>query len=134
MKKINKYIIVCMLFSFCLSNTVAQTKGNISDIRSNWYIEVGAGAQVLFSADASKLSFGDRITPSISVAGGKWFSPYWGTRVQVQGYSFNGNSTTNGLYLGNFVYLHFHRDIRIFAFSHSDCISQHFSVNCACCG
>ena len=67
MKKINKYIIVCMLFSFCLSNTVAQTKGNISDIRSNWYIEVGAGAQVLFSADASKLSFGDRITPSISV-------------------------------------------------------------------
>lgn len=66
MKKINKYIIVCMLFSFCLSNTVAQTKGNISDIRSNWYIEVGAGAQVLFSADASKLSFGDRITPSIS--------------------------------------------------------------------
>ena len=101
MKKINKYIIVCMLFSFCLSNTVAQTKGNISDIRSYWYIEVGAGALVLFSADASKLSFGGRITPSISVAGGKWFSPYWGTRVQVQGYSFNGNSTTNGLYLGN---------------------------------
>ena len=90
MKKINKYIIVCMLFSFLSFRTLLlRLRGNISDIRSNWYIEVGAGAQVLFSADASKLSFGDRITPSISVAGGKWFSPYWGTRVQVQGYSFN---------------------------------------------
>lgn len=57
MKKINKYIIVCMLFSFCLSNTVAQTKGNISDIRSNWYIEVGAGAQVLFSAGCIETQF-----------------------------------------------------------------------------
>lgn len=101
MKKINKYIIVCMLSSLCLLNTVAQTKGNISDIRSNWYIEMGVGTQVLFSADASKLNFGDRITPSISVTGGKWFSPYWGIRVQIQGYSFNGNSSTNGLYLGN---------------------------------
>ena len=48
MKKINKYIIVCMLSSLCLLNTVAQTKGNISDIRSNWYIEMGVGAQVCF--------------------------------------------------------------------------------------
>ncbi|MEI3343075.1 MAG: hypothetical protein V8R52_14020 [Coprobacter fastidiosus] len=44
------------------------------EYRSNWYIEVGAGAQVLFSADASKLSFGDRISPSISVAGVMVFS------------------------------------------------------------
>ena len=53
MKKINKYIIVCMLSSLCLLNTVAQTNGNISDIRSKWYIEMEVGAQVLFSADAS---------------------------------------------------------------------------------
>ncbi|MFR3548843.1 MAG: hypothetical protein ACLTTW_00265, partial [Coprobacter sp.] len=62
MKKMNKYIIVCVLSSLCFLNTVAQTKGNRSDIRSNWYIEMGVGAQVLFSTDASKLSFGDRIT------------------------------------------------------------------------
>lgn len=71
------------------------------DIGSNWYLEAGAGAQVLFSKDASSLNFGDRITPSFSLTGGKWFSEYWGLRLQLQGYSFNGYSTVNGIYLGN---------------------------------
>lgn len=72
-----------------------------SSIRDNWYIEVGGGIQVLFSKDASILDFGKRITPSISITGGKWFSPYWGVRLQAQGYSFNGFSTTDGIYVGD---------------------------------
>lgn len=103
MKKINKYILSGALCTLCISNGFARAEGNAEpmDIRSNWYIEIGAGAQLLFSADASKLDFGKRITPSLSLTGGKWFSPYWGTRFQIQGYGFNGNSTTDGIYLND---------------------------------
>lgn len=71
------------------------------DINKNWYIEAGAGVQTLFSKDASGLSFGKRVTPAFALTGGKWFSPYWGIRLQMQGYSWNGYSTTDGIYLGN---------------------------------
>ena len=60
MKKINKYILSGALCTLCISNGFARAEGNAEpmDIRSNWYIEIGAGAQLLFSADASKLDFG----------------------------------------------------------------------------
>jgi hypothetical protein len=67
----------------------------------DWYIEAGGGAQLLFSSDASDLKFSKRITPAISLTGGKWFSPYWGVRLQIGGYSLNGNSSPFGLYLAD---------------------------------
>lgn len=69
--------------------------------KGNWYIEIGGGAQILFSKDASMLEFGDRITPSLSLTGGKWFSPFWGVRLQAQGFSYNGFSTANSIYVKN---------------------------------
>lgn len=77
--------------------------------KGNWYIEIGGGVQTLFSKDANKLAFGKRVTPSVSFTGGKWFSPYWGARLQLQGFSYHGFSTTDGVYLGdplnnNFIY------------------------------
>lgn len=80
-----------------------QPKKN--SIGTDWYIEVGGGAQVLFTKDASILDFGKRITPAISITGGKWFSPFWGARIQAQGYSFNSFSTTReGIYVNNPLY------------------------------
>lgn len=78
-----------------------STSDRWDDIASNWYLEAGAGAQILFSKDATMLSFGKRITPSLSLTGGKWFSKYWGLRLQLQGYEFNGYSTTDGIYLSD---------------------------------
>ncbi len=73
-----------------------------SSAATDWYIEVGGGIQVLFNKDAGILDFGKRITPSISITGGKWFSPFWGARIQAQGYSFNSFSTTEeGIYVAN---------------------------------
>lgn len=63
---------------------------------NNWYIEAGGGAQILFSKNAGLLDFGDRITPSVSLTVGRWFSPYWGIRVQAQGYQMNGLAVADG--------------------------------------
>ena len=103
MEKISKYILAATLCVCCLSSGFAQTdlKTEQTYTRPNWYIEAGGGAQLFFSSDASKLDFKDRITPAVSLTVGKWISPYWGLRLQAQGYSFNGNSTTEGLYLGD---------------------------------
>ena len=70
-------------------------------LAKNWYVEAGAGAQVLFADDASGLGFGQRLTPSLSVAAGKWFSPYWGMRLQARGYGFNGNTGMGGIYVAD---------------------------------
>lgn len=94
------------LFLLCASALAGEKTKNDGGANkvftgSNWYIEVGGGAQVLFSKDASFLDFGKRVTPAISITGGKWLSPFYGIRLQVQGYSFNGFSTTEGVYVGD---------------------------------
>ncbi len=105
MKKRNIPILAGILLSGLLSPLHAQTSDDRmpdskwDDINSNWYLEAGIGIQAMFSKDASSLSFGKRVTPSFSLSGGKWFSPYWGLRVQLQGYSLNGYNTTDGIYL-----------------------------------
>lgn len=88
---------------------IEDPKGTVqpkkSSVGSDWYIEAGGGAQVFFAKDAGILDFGKRITPSISITGGKWFSPYWGARIQAQGYSFNSFSTTReGIYVNDPLY------------------------------
>ena len=67
----------------------------------NWYIEAGGGAQILFSDDASRLDLQDRITPSVSLTLGKWFSPYWGLRLQGGGWELHGFNGIKGNYIGD---------------------------------
>lgn len=85
------------LFSQQQSAGVERKKATIN----NWYIEAAGGAQILFSTDAGNLTFGERITPSISITGGKWFSPYWGVRLQVDGFDLNGFSAMGGTYIAD---------------------------------
>ncbi len=47
---------------------------------SNWFITVNGGAQTLFGDYDEKGSFGKRITPSVDLAVGKWFTPGLGLR------------------------------------------------------
>lgn len=67
----------------------------------NWYVEIGAGTQLLFGQDAAQLAFGQRLTPLLSLTGGRWFNPWWGVRLQASGYALNGFSAAQGLYLGD---------------------------------
>jgi len=79
------------------NNIVCDT----NSFKDNLYIETNLGSQLLFSKDAGNLTVKQRFTPSFSVTGGKWFSPFWGLRLQMQGYSLNGFSTVDGLYIAD---------------------------------
>jgi len=64
----------------------------------NFYIEAGGGSQILFSKDVENLDNKQRLTPSLSLSVGKWFSGTFGAGIKFQGYSLNGFSTTEGTY------------------------------------
>lgn len=67
--------------------------------QDEWFIEAGGGIQTTFSRDASMLDFGKRLTPLYTIGVGKWFNSLYAVRLQVGGYSLNGMSTSEGLYL-----------------------------------
>lgn len=57
---------------------------------SNWFISVGAGGQVYFGDHDRQAKFGDRISPALDIAVGKWFSPEIGVRLMYSGLSVKG--------------------------------------------
>ena len=66
----------------------------------NWFISVGGGAQVYFGDHNRQMSFGDRLSPALDIAVGKWFTPGIGVRLMYSGLSLKGatqnESHTNG--------------------------------------
>ena len=89
---INKMMLLggLLLFSVTIFAQESTEENQKSQWEHNWYIEVGGGAQTLFSKNANMLQFEDRIAPFVSLTGGRWFSPYMGIRIQGQGYGMNG--------------------------------------------
>lgn len=81
------------------STTVLNAGANY--LKNNWYVEIGGGIQCLNSEDASKLSSSDRYSSSFSISTGKWVSPAFGIRMQIQAYTMNGLSSTKGIYLAD---------------------------------
>lgn len=87
----NKKTIISLVLG-CISVLPASAQ-------NGWFVEAGGGVQTIFSSDASKLNFGKRLTPSYTIGVGKWITPAYALRLQVGGYSLNGMSTSEGLYL-----------------------------------
>lgn len=89
----------------------------------NWFISLGGGASVLFGHDDNAGKFGDRISPTLNVAVGKWFTPGLGLRLQysglqAKGFSYDkggdyvvGNITDGGYYKQKFDYMNLHGDV-----------------------
>lgn len=67
----------------------------------NWYTELSIGGNVLFSKDARLNNGINNLTPNITIAAGKWFSPYLGARIQIEGYSAAAGSSAYGSYIGD---------------------------------
>ena len=101
MKKIIFIIATIFIPFFLLAQSEELTKEKEDCIVNDWFIGLSAGSQILFSSDAENLNFNQRLTPIISLSGGKWFSPYWGARLQISGYSMNGFSTLEGRYIAD---------------------------------
>ena len=89
----------------------------------NWFFSLGGGAQVLFGNDDHVGKFRDRISPTLNVALGKWFTPGLGLRLQysglqAKGYTYNetgnyvkGGPLADGTYKQKWDYMNLHGDI-----------------------
>ena len=91
---------------------------------SNWFVSAGAGAQVYFGDHDREAKFGNRISPALDIAVGKWFSPEIGVRLMYNGLSAKGatrwgqaHSTGDqvdgwgiGMYKSKFKYFNFQVD------------------------
>ena len=91
---------------------------------SNWFVSAGAGVQMYFGDHDNNLKFGKRLSPSLDIAVGKWFSPEIGVRLMYNGLSAKGatrwgvaHSTgdlvegwNSGLYKSKFNYFNFQID------------------------
>ena len=64
----------------------------------NWFFSIGGGAEALFGDNDHVGKFRDRISPTLNVAVGKWFTPGLGLRLQysgLQGRGFAGSETAD---------------------------------------
>ena len=102
----------------------SKYKVETNNFWGNWFISVGAGAQIYFGDHDKQLKFGNRLSPALDIAIGKWFSPEIGVRLMYNGLSARGatrwgesHSTGdqvdgwgNGLYKSKFNYFNIHAD------------------------
>ena len=56
----------------------------------NWFLSVGVGPQVIFGDHDRQIGLGKRISPSLDIAVGKWFTPGIGLRLMYNGLSLRG--------------------------------------------
>lgn len=140
-KKILSIIILCIMI---VTPVLAQTEQNkditetveystdkykveTNSFWSNWFISAGVGGQVYFGDHDKQRKFGERISPALDIAVGKWFTPGIGVRLMYSGLNFKG-ATQNGVYTNNqpiegkpwygywlneqkFKYINFHADV-----------------------
>ena len=91
---------------------------------SNWFFSIGGGASVMYGDNDQELGdFGKRISPTMNISVGKWFTPGLGLRLQYSGLQAKGFTTDpladyvkgtqreNGSYKQRFDYMNFHGDV-----------------------
>ncbi len=103
MKKIYSLLLLIVIGVSAINAETQDTTrhNNFGACRDNWYIEVAGGANILFSKDA-RLNYNEKnLTPYVSLAAGKWFTPYIGGRLQIEGYKANSGSDGSGNFLSD---------------------------------
>lgn len=76
-----------------------KTTWKKNDLKDNWTVAVGGGAQFLWGIDDDKGEFMDRLTFSPQISISKNFSPIWGLRLSFSGGSLHGyNDGREGTY------------------------------------
>lgn len=90
---------------------------------SNWFFSLGGGAEATFGDNDKAGSFGDRISPTLNFAVGKWFTPGLGLRLQysglqARGFTYDkgvsyvkGTQMKDGYYKQRWDYMNLHGDV-----------------------
>lgn len=112
-----KSFLFATLFAASFSPVLAQTEQNkditetveystdkykveTNSFWSNWFISAGLGGQVYLGDHDKQRKFGERISPALDIAVGKWFTPGIGVRLMYSGLNFKG-ATQDGAYTNN---------------------------------
>lgn len=89
----------------------------------NWFFSLGGGVSVMYGDNDHVGPFGDRISPTMNIAVGKWFTPGLGLRMQysglqAKGFSYDagapyvkGARTRDGYYKQRLDYMNLHGDV-----------------------
>lgn len=67
-----------------------------SSFKSNWFVSVGAGANMFFGDHDRKVPLAQRIAPNFDIAVGKWFTPTIGVRMMFSGLMSKGATQIYG--------------------------------------
>lgn len=90
---------------------------------SNWFFSISGGAEATFGDNDKAGSFGKRISPTLNVSVGKWFTPGLGLRLQysglqARGFTYDagadyvkGTQLKDGYYKQRFDYMNLHGDV-----------------------
>lgn len=76
-------------------SVIDQTEGQ--SFWSNTFITLGVGGQMLFGDHEKEMKFGDRISPALDIAVGKWITPEVGVRLMLTSWRLNGATQTGEL-------------------------------------
>ena len=84
----SKLVILSLLLSGAtIANAQTKEKYYSESWKDNIFISVGVGGQVVTNPSNFDYGFGESITPLVNISLGKFFSPVWGIRGQVAGWS-----------------------------------------------
>lgn len=74
---------------------VKATQVDSAGFEPRWFVSIAAGPQIGFGDHNKQVPFGERISPALDIAVGRWFTPLWGARLMYSGLSVEG-ATQNG--------------------------------------
>lgn len=88
-----KKCIVAMMMALCCVPAMAQNENG--EFESKWFVNAGVGVLSYLGDHNKQLKHGERITPALDIAVGRWFTPVLGARLMYSGLSAKG-ATMNG--------------------------------------
>lgn len=105
-----KYFMLSLMGAVALSASAQETttapanempacKTVFAPNSGNWFITLQGGAAAMFVNQNKDVKFTEKLTPVFALSLGKWFNPYFATRIKAEGYEskvFQPNTTVTG--------------------------------------
>lgn len=101
MKRLSLFFILALAAISTFAQESTQAGSKVTFIRNgfwdNWFVGAGVGANYYVKGGGSEASFLSKLTVAPTIQVGKWYNPYIGGRLKLQGGSlhsyFNSNNT-----------------------------------------
>lgn len=120
-----KIFTVLALASLSIAVMAQENKYEVltNNFFDNWFISAGVGGEMLIGNNDAHGSVSDRISPTLNIAAGKWFTPGLGLRLQYSGLQSRGytkdanngyvdsGADAAGYYKQKFSYMNLHGDV-----------------------